>query len=97
MAAFLEAMSRDLAGRFVVVRDGGPMHKGDPIRDLTGHFADRLDLERLPPYAPMLNPAEPRQDLVEERQGSRVLARQMAPAEAGTPDFNRRSCKAASP
>jgi len=59
MAAFLEAMLTDLAGRFVVVWDGGPMHKGDPIRDLIGHFADRLDLERLPPYAPMLNPVEP--------------------------------------
>jgi putative transposase len=59
MAAFLEAMLKDLAGRFVVVWDGGPMHKGDPIRDLMGQFADRLDLERLPPYAPMLNPIEP--------------------------------------
>ena len=58
MAAFLEAMLKDLAGRFVVVWDGGPMHKGDPIRDLMSHFSDRLDLERLPPYAPMLNPVE---------------------------------------
>jgi hypothetical protein len=59
MAAFLEAMLKDLAGRFVIVWDGGPMHKGDPIRELMGHFAARLDLERLPPYAPMLNPVEP--------------------------------------
>jgi putative transposase len=58
MAAFLEAMLKDLAGRFVVVWDGGPMHKGDPIRDLMSHFVGRLDLERLPPYAPMLNPVE---------------------------------------
>jgi hypothetical protein len=27
LAAFLEAMMRDLAGRFVVVWDGGPMHR----------------------------------------------------------------------
>jgi len=58
MAAFLEAMLKDLAGRFVVIWDGGPMHKGDPIRDLRDQFAGRLDLERLPPYAPMLNPVE---------------------------------------
>jgi putative transposase len=58
VAAFLEAMLKDLTGRFVVVRDGGPMHQGDPIRDLLSHFAGRLDLERLPPYAPMLNPVE---------------------------------------
>ena len=34
MAAFLEAMMKDLGGRFVVVWDGGPMHKGEPIRAL---------------------------------------------------------------
>ena len=59
VTAFLEAMLHDLAGRFVVVWDGGPMHKGDPIHRLTDHFADRLCLEALPPWAPMLNPIEP--------------------------------------
>jgi transposase len=58
MAAFLEAMLKELAGRFVVVWDGGSMHKGDPIRGLVDHFSDRLSLEKLPPYAPMLNPIE---------------------------------------
>lgn len=59
VAAFLEAMLRELSGRFVVVWDGGTMHKGDPIRQLTTHFAERLSLEPLPPWAPMLNPVEP--------------------------------------
>jgi putative transposase len=59
VAAFLEAMLRELAGRFVVVWDGGTMHKGDPIRQLTTHFAERLSLEPLPPWAPMPNPVEP--------------------------------------
>lgn len=54
MTAFLEAMMHDLGGRFVVVWDGGPMHKGDPIHRLTDHFANRLCLEALPPWAPML-------------------------------------------
>jgi transposase len=58
VTAFVEAMLRDLAGRFVVVWDGGPMHKGEPIRALEERFADRLTLERLPPWAPMLNPVE---------------------------------------
>ena len=52
-------MLQELSGRFIVVWDGGSMHKGDPIRALVGHFADRLALEKLPPYAPMLNPVEP--------------------------------------
>lgn len=58
MTAFLEAMLRDLPGRFGVVWDGGTMHKGEPIRALEAHFADRLSLERLPPFAPVLNPVE---------------------------------------
>jgi transposase len=58
MTAFLEAMLRDLSGRFVVVWDGGTMHKGEPIRELEAHFADRLSPERLPPFAPVLNPVE---------------------------------------
>ena len=58
VTAFLEAMLHDLPGRFVVVWDGGTMHKGEPIRALEAQFADRLNLERLPPFAPMLNPVE---------------------------------------
>jgi hypothetical protein len=57
-AAFLEALLKELSGRIIVVWDGGTMHKGDPIRALVEHFADRLCLEKLPPYAPMLNPIE---------------------------------------
>jgi putative transposase len=59
VTAFIEAMLKDLGGRFVVVWDGGSMHKGEPIDALASHFADRLSLERLPPFAPMLNPVEP--------------------------------------
>jgi hypothetical protein len=57
-ALFLEALLKELPGPVVVVWDGGSMHKGDPIRALEGTFADRLMLERLPPYAPELNPVE---------------------------------------
>ena len=59
VTAFIEAMLRDLPGRFVVVWDGGPMHKGEPIVALESQFADRLSVGRLPPWAPMLNPVEP--------------------------------------
>jgi len=59
VASFLEAMVQGLTGRFVVLWDGGSMHKGDPIRESAATLADRLVLEKLPPYAPMLNPVEP--------------------------------------
>jgi transposase len=58
VTAFIAAMLKDLGGRFVVVWDGGTMHKGEPIASLAAHFADRLSLERLPPFAPLLNPVE---------------------------------------
>ena len=58
-AAFLEALLQELPGRVVVVWDGGSMHKGDPIAQLQALMADRLSLERFPPYAPQLCPVEP--------------------------------------
>lgn len=60
-AAFLKRLLEHLGAqqRVIVIWDGGNMHKGDPIRALLAEEADRLSLERLPPYAPMLNPIEP--------------------------------------
>lgn len=58
-AAFLEALLAELPDRVVVVWDGGSMHQGDPIDQLQGLMADRLSLERFPPYAPHLCPVEP--------------------------------------
>jgi transposase len=58
-AAFLERLMREIPERMIVVWDGGAMHKGDPIREQVTRFRPRLSLERLPPYAPMLNPVEP--------------------------------------
>jgi putative transposase len=59
VAAALADAARALGNRVVVVWDGGGMHKGDPIRDLCGGRPWRFRFERLPPYAPMLNPVEP--------------------------------------
>ena len=41
----------------IVIWDGGPMHKGEPIREVLRQFP-RLTLEPLPAYAPDLNPVE---------------------------------------
>ena len=48
---------RHLRGAVIVVWDGGPMHKGEPVEQVLRDFP-RLSLERLPPYAPELNPVE---------------------------------------
>ena len=57
-AEFVRSLLRHLRGQVIIVWDGGTMHKGEPIRELLRRFP-RLWLERLPPYAPQLNPVEP--------------------------------------
>lgn len=59
VAAFLEALLLAVLGRFVVVWDGGRMHTGNPVLKTQEVLSDRLTLETLPPYAPILNPVEP--------------------------------------
>jgi transposase len=56
-AAFLSQLLRHLRGEVIVVWDGGSMHKGEPLRELLKRHP-RLSIERLPPYAPDLNPVE---------------------------------------
>lgn len=56
-AAFLRYVLGHLRGNVIVVWDGGTMHKGGPIAKVLEDYP-RLSLERLPSYAPELNPVE---------------------------------------
>jgi transposase len=59
VAAFLEHLRREVPGRLVVIWDGAPIHRSHVIREFLAHgAAQRLHLERLPAYAPELNPGE---------------------------------------
>jgi transposase len=50
---------RKIRGKVLVIWDGSPIHKGQLIKDLLAvGAAKRLHLERLPGYAPDLNPDE---------------------------------------
>ena len=56
---FLEHLLRRIAGKLVVVWDGSPIHRAKAVKEfLEGGAACRLKLERLPGYAPELNPDE---------------------------------------
>ena len=57
VVGFLRDLLRQLRGKVVVVWDGGPHHKGPVVRAFLRRNR-RLRLERLPPYAPDLNPVE---------------------------------------
>ena len=52
-------MVRKIRGKLLVLGDGAPIHRGQPIKDvLRRGAATRLHLEQLPGYAPDLTPAE---------------------------------------
>ena len=57
VVTFLGELLKHLRGRVIVVWDGGTNHKGALIRALCARYP-RLHLERLPAYAPDLNPVE---------------------------------------
>jgi transposase len=59
VVAFLEHLLREVPGRMVLIWDGAPIHRSHVIKEfLANGAAPRLHLERLPAYAPELNPGE---------------------------------------
>jgi transposase len=56
---FLRHLLRHISGRVLVIWDGRPAHHGQVVNNfLAQGAAQRLHLERLPGYAPDLNPDE---------------------------------------
>jgi transposase len=59
VVAFLEHLLREVPGRMIIIWDGAPIHRSQVIKAfLANGAAQRLHLERLPAYAPELNPGE---------------------------------------
>jgi transposase len=59
VVAFLEHVLREVSGRLVMIWDGAPIHRSQVIQAvLANGAAPRLHVERLPAYAPELNPGE---------------------------------------
>jgi len=56
---FLEQLLWCIPEKLLVIWDGAPIHRGQPVKDfLASGAAGRIHLEQLPGYAPELNPAE---------------------------------------
>lgn len=56
---FLTHLLRHLPGKLLIIWDGSPIHRSRVIQDyLASGAAERIHLERLPGYAPELNPDE---------------------------------------
>jgi transposase len=59
VVAFLEHLLREVPGRIVIIWDGAPIHRSHAVQAfLLNGAAHRIHLERLPAYAPELNPGE---------------------------------------
>jgi transposase len=59
VVALLEHLMREVSGRMLIMWDGAPIHRSHLIQEfLANGAAHRLHLERLPAYAPELNPGE---------------------------------------
>ncbi len=69
VVAFLRQLLRQIAGKLLVVWDGASIHRCHEVKDfLAQGAAARLHLERLPAYAPELNPAEGVWNLLKRRE-----------------------------
>ncbi len=56
---FLRHLLQHIPGNILVMWDGSPIHRSGMIKDfLSSDAAKRLQVERLPGYAPELNPVE---------------------------------------
>jgi len=56
---FLQLLTREIPGKLLVIWDGAPIHRCQVVKDFLAHGgAKRIHLERLPAYAPELNPQE---------------------------------------
>ena len=56
---FLDALQTQIEGNFVIVWDGATIHRSIKLKEyLANGAAKRIHLERLPGYAPELNPDE---------------------------------------
>jgi transposase len=59
VVGFLRVLLRKLRGKILLIWDGSPIHRGQPVKAfLRRGAARRLHLEQLPGYAPDLNPDE---------------------------------------
>lgn len=56
---FLKHLLRHIPGKLLIIWDGAPIHRSRKIKEfLSNGAATRIHLERLPGYAPELNPDE---------------------------------------
>jgi transposase len=75
---FLQVLLRKIPGRLLVIWDGSPIHRADVIKQfLASPMGKRVHLERLPGYAPELNPQEGVWNLLKRRELKNLCCRNL--------------------
>ncbi len=72
---FLRALLRHLPGRLLVIWDGATIHRSAEVKEFLGRQGRRLWVERLPAYAPELNPVEYLWGHLKEHEVGNLLVR----------------------
>jgi transposase len=76
---FLHLLLRKIAGPLLVIWDGSPIHRADVVKAfLASQQGKRVHLERLPGYAPELNPQEQVWNLLKRRELKNLCCRDLA-------------------
>ena len=55
---FLKHLQRHVSGKLLILWDGAPIHRSRLVQDYVASTRGRITIERLPAYAPELNPVE---------------------------------------
>jgi transposase len=76
---YLRVLLRKIAGPLLVIWDGSPIHRAEVIKQLLASpMGKRLHLERLPGYAPELNPQEQVWNLLKRRELKNLCCQDLA-------------------
>ena len=87
---FLRLLLRKIAGNLLVIWDGSPIHRSQVIKDfLKRKAAKRLHVERLPGYAPELNPTSGRLEFAQTSRTEECLLSRCASRGRGAPACQR--------
>jgi transposase len=79
VVAFLRLLLRKIPGKLLVIWDGAPIHRAKVIKEfLAAGAAKRVHLERLPGYAPELNPQEGVWNLLKRRELKNLCCQELS-------------------
>lgn len=76
---FLRMLLRKIPGKLLIIWDGSPIHRAEEIKQfLASPMGKRVHLERLPGYAPELNPQEQVWNLLKRRELKNLCCQDLA-------------------